>query len=221
MASNEITAKMEIESNVSSFQKRVAPLLVLLFSSMVLWPLGTINFLTVIILLNISLAYPLLRMIDRKSIEEFGIKFHDSKKAIKDNWFLIISPIVVVKPLDILIQWVYPALSEHIMNRVPINLSGNPFIIFPVVVIIGPLLEEALFRGFLQRYTTFFAPKTLAIIFASIVFALFHYAPGDVVAVVLDFIFIFIRGCIYGLVYVRTENALISFLPHALVNLPL
>ena len=159
-------------------------------------------------------------MIDRKSFEEFGIKFHGFNRAIKENWFLIIAPIVVVTPFVIALQWIYPSLTGHIINRVPIDLSANPLIVIPLIVIIGPLLEETLFRGVLQRYTAFFAPKTVAIVFVSLVFALFHWASGETLIVAFDLLFIFIRGCIYGLIYMRTENVLISLIPHALVNLP-
>jgi membrane protease YdiL (CAAX protease family) len=220
MSLDEDTAKIDTDSNDRLFQQRVAPLLVLLFSSVVLWPLGIISFQFAAILLLSSLIYPLGRLTDRMSLEEFGIRFHDLKKGIRENWFLIIAPIVIVMPFAMVVQWIYPSLTEHIINRVPIDLSANPLIVMPLLIIIVPLLEETLFRGFLQRYTAFFAPKTVAIVFASMVFALFHWSSGEALIVALDLLFIFIRGCIYGLIYMRTENALISFIPHALVNLP-
>ncbi len=217
---DETKSMMNADINEKSVQQKIAPIIVFFFSLLILWPMGIIDIQIAIILFNISLIYPLWRMFDRKSLEEFGIKLHGFNKAIKENWFLIISPIVVVNPFAIVIQWIFPALSEHVIGRVPINLSASPLIVLTQVVILGPLIEEALFRGFLQRYTAFFAPKYAAIIFASVVFAFSHWASGDILFIALDLIFIFTRGCIYGLIYARTENALISFIPHALVNLP-
>ena len=211
---------MDDNENEKLVQQKIAPIIVLIFSLIILWPMGIINNQIAIILLIISLIYPLWRMIDRGSLNEFGIKFHGLRKTIKDNWLLIIASVIIVILLGIIEQWICPSLSEHIINRVPIDLSANPLIVIPLVVIIVPFLEESLFRGFLQRYTMFFAPKPVAIVFASIIFALFHWASGEALVVALDLLFIFIRGCIYGLVYMRTENVLISFIPHALVNLP-
>ena len=217
---DETQSMMDVGYNENSVQQKIAPVIVLIFSLIILWPLGIINNQIAVIFLSISLIYPLWRMIDRKSLNEFGIKFHGLRKTIRDNWLLIIASGIIVTLLGMIVQWIYPSLSEHIINRVPIDLSANPLIVIPLVVIIVPLLEESLFRGFLQRYTTFFAPKLVAVVFASVVFALFHWASGEALVVAFDLLSIFIRGCIYGLVYMRTENALISFIPHALVNLP-
>jgi membrane protease YdiL (CAAX protease family) len=220
MSREENPAEIETESIEGTFQKRIAPLLVILFSATVLWPMGIINLQIAEALLLLSIIYPLMKTGVNSTLEEFGIRFSKIRQAIRKNWFLILSPVVVVAPIDHIVMWFFPEYSEHIINRIPIELTANPIYVLLVIVIIGPLVEEALFRGFLQKYITFFAPKVVSVILASVVFALWHWAVGDVFIVFLDITFLFIRGCLYGLIFLRTDNALISFMAHALVNLP-
>lgn len=203
-----------------AFLRKISPILVLLVSSLLLYPFGFIDSWQAAFLLLCVLVCPIVRLGEHQSLRELGIKFHGLKEDIMCNWYLIIIPVVAISPMTMVVAWLYPPFSEHIISRVPIDFNEDPLVLFMQVVIIGPLVEEILFRGLLQRYTSLFAPKKAAILYASVIFALFHYASGDLLAMTLDLLFLFIRGCIYGLIYSRSQNALVSCIAHSLVNLP-
>ena len=77
--------------------------------------------------------------------------------------------------------------------------------------IIGPILEEMLFRYvFLNRLSNFFTMRN-AILLSSLVFALLH---GDIVTM----IYAFIMGFIFAYVYVKYDNIKVSIMCHISAN---
>ena len=77
--------------------------------------------------------------------------------------------------------------------------------------IIGPILEEILFRYvFLNRLRNFFTTRN-AILLSSLVFALLH---GDIITM----IYAFIMGFIFAYVYVKYDNIKVSIMCHISAN---
>ena len=77
--------------------------------------------------------------------------------------------------------------------------------------IIGPILEEMLFRYvFLNRLSNFFTMRN-AILLSSLVFALLH---GDIITM----IYAFIMGFIFAYVYVKYDNIKVSIMCHISAN---
>ena len=77
--------------------------------------------------------------------------------------------------------------------------------------IIGPILEEILFRYvFLNRLRNFFTTRN-AILLSSLVFALLH---GDIITM----IYAFIMGFIFAYVYVKYDNIKVSIMCHIGAN---
>ena len=77
--------------------------------------------------------------------------------------------------------------------------------------IIGPILEEMLFRYvFLNRLRNFFTTRN-AILLSSLVFALLH---GDIITM----IYAFIMGFIFGYLYVKYGNIKVSIMCHITAN---
>ena len=77
--------------------------------------------------------------------------------------------------------------------------------------IIGPILEEMLFRYvFLNRLSNFFTTRN-AILLSSLVFALLH---GDIITM----IYAFIMGFIFAYVYVKYDNIKVSIMCHISAN---
>lgn len=77
--------------------------------------------------------------------------------------------------------------------------------------IIGPILEEMLFRYvFLNRLRNFFTTRN-AILLSSLVFALLH---GDIVTM----IYAFIMGFIFAYVYIKYDNIKVSIMCHIAAN---
>lgn len=89
--------------------------------------------------------------------------------------------------------------------------SSNMFLVILIVVVIGPFVEELLFRKILIDRLIIFGDKA-AILISAIMFGLFHgnfdqffYAAGV--------------GLILGYIYVRTGKLRYNFLMHMVINL--
>lgn len=113
--------------------------------------------------------------------------------------------------LDILVQEYAPIPIDSELDEWFAALFGNPIGILSICLI-GPLAEEAIFRGAIERrlLETNWSPW-LAIVISALFFALAHgnYEQG-VTAVII--------GCFMGWVYYRTRSIWPTFLIHAVNN---
>ena len=87
---------------------------------------------------------------------------------------------------------------------------GNEALKVLFIVLLGPLLEEILFRKLLIDRTRVFGEKN-AILFAALLFGLFHVN-------LFQFFYAFGIGLIFGYVYVRTGKVLYTWVMHAIIN---
>ena len=78
------------------------------------------------------------------------------------------------------------------------------------IVLLGPLLEEILFRKLLIDRTRLFGEKN-AILFSALLFGLFHVN-------LFQFFYAFGIGLIFGYIYVRTGKVLYTWVMHAIIN---
>lgn len=93
------------------------------------------------------------------------------------------------------------------------NLSGlsDYILYFFVIVILGPIVEESIYRGMLYSpYRKKYGPIK-AIIITSLFFSIIHLKVG--------FGFVFIYGIVYGALYERTESIVPPIVAHGLSNL--
>jgi len=94
---------------------------------------------------------------------------------------------------------------------------GEISILMLAAIVVAPLVEEVIFRGFLQQSLYYRFGSTLpAIVIPSLVFALFHvaylfYFPALVELLVLAFLLAWLM--------LKTANILVPMLAHALFNL--
>lgn len=113
--------------------------------------------------------------------------------------------------LDIMVQEYVPIPIDSDLGEWFGMLFGNPLGILSVCLI-GPLAEEAIFRGAIERrlLETKLSPW-FAIVISALLFALAHgnYEQG-VTAVII--------GCFMGWVYYRTRSIWPTFLIHAVNN---
>ncbi|PCI59708.1 MAG: hypothetical protein COB37_11145 [Kordiimonadales bacterium] len=79
------------------------------------------------------------------------------------------------------------------------------------VAVLGPIVEEVLFRGYLQSALKSMMPTWAAVLIASLVFALFH---GDIAALPIHFA----AGIAIGIVFERTGSLLAAIGLHAFNN---
>ena len=99
------------------------------------------------------------------------------------------------------------AVTDHtseLIDSMPIWLT------FLIVVIIGPVFEELLFRKFMiDRFSRY--GSTVAIIVSAVSFGLFH---GNL----YQFFYAALLGLVLGFMYAKTRNVIYPILLHVLIN---
>lgn len=113
--------------------------------------------------------------------------------------------------LDILVQEYAPIPIDSELDEWFAALFGSPIGILSICLI-GPLAEEAIFRGAIERrlLETNWSPW-FAIVISALLFALAHGNYGQGVTAVIS-------GCFMGWVYYRTRSIWPTFLIHAVNN---
>lgn len=85
------------------------------------------------------------------------------------------------------------------------------YVALPVVVLVGPLAEEYIFRKCILDRTRVYGEK-LSILFSAILFAFYHSS-------VQQFFYALLIGLLLGYLYLRTGSLLRCWLIHAAINL--
>jgi membrane protease YdiL (CAAX protease family) len=132
------------------------------------------------------------------------------------SWSIIlgISISIVGDELDRLVRWVFPApdLLERFSDFLQIN-SGIELVILVIgAVIAASLVEEAVFRGFLQKSLEIHQDVTRGVIYASLAWAISH----------LSFILLmqfFLIGILFGLLVWRANSIYPAVIGHAINNI--
>lgn len=96
-------------------------------------------------------------------------------------------------------------------NAVESMNAYNLLLVAPIAVLVGPLVEELLFRKAILDRTRAYGEK-LALVFSALLFAFFHTN-------LYQFFYAFSCGLVFGYLYLRTGKITVSYLLHALYNL--
>ena len=154
---------------------------------------------------------------DSESGLSFKRFFSDLKKP---GVLLLILFLLVLSPVEMLLSKAVfgSAYIDHVLGRV--NVPGPdqlPLLLFSQIVSV--LGEEIEFRAFfvgkgMKRFS--FWPVAIA---GAVIFAAAHYAAGPAGIVARDLAGIFIDAILFAILYRRTGNCLISFIPHFLNNM--
>lgn len=99
---------------------------------------------------------------------------------------------------------------------------GNPgyfFLATTTIVVLAPLIEETLFRGFLQSFLRKHLGARAAILIASLCFSMFHYSFAQGVSNLPIIASLFVLALFLGFLYERQGSLLASVSLHAIFNL--
>jgi membrane protease YdiL (CAAX protease family) len=149
----------------------------------------------------------------------FAYRFHGENLFEKQQFILKIS-----------VQMILIVIGFQIIVNVPFNFfiskllhssrQGSNYFVFDFsswlvllnVIILGPIVEEWIFRGcFLRGLLTKHSDKK-AIIITAIIFALVHGSPVQMFGA-------FILGLYFGKIYVKTKSITTTIILHAIANL--
>lgn len=128
---------------------------------------------------------------------------------------LSLGSIILIEEINILTSYLVTVPDESFLGWEEMLNPQNPFFFFLLIVtivILAPVGEEILFRGFLQTFLeSAWQDVTKAILFTSLFFAVIHFNPYWVVQ-------IYILGILLGYLTWRTGSILASIVFHILIN---
>jgi membrane protease YdiL (CAAX protease family) len=109
-----------------------------------------------------------------------------------------------------LIETLFPGTVAATNDVQTILMDGNMFVTFLFAVVCAPILEELIFRKLLVDRTLIYG-EGVSIVFSGLVFGLFH---GNLT----QFVYAFVIGVIFALVYARTGKIYITIALHMMLN---
>ena len=152
---------------------------------------------------------------------ESGLSFKRFFSDLKKPGVLpLILRMLVLSPAEMLLSKAVfgSAYIEHVLGRIDVpGLDQLPLLLFTQIVSV--LGEEIEFRAFfvgkgMKRFS--FWPVAIV---GAVLFAAAHYVAGAAGIVAWDLGGIFIDAILFAILYRRTGNCLISFVPHFLNNM--
>ena len=159
--------------------------------------------------------------IEKTPDAESGLSFKRFFPDLKKPGVLsLILFMLVLTPVEMLLSKAVfgSAYIDHVLGRVNVpGLDQLPLLLLNQIVSV--LGEEIEFRAFfvgkgMKRFS--FWPVAIA---GAVIFAAAHYAVGPAGIVAWDLAGIFIDAILFAILYRRTGNCLISFIPHFLNNM--
>jgi len=159
--------------------------------------------------------------IEKTPDSESGLSFKRFFSDLKKQWVIpLILFMLILSPAEMLLSKAVfgSAYVDHVLGRINVpGLDKFPMLLFSQVVSV--LGEEIEYRAFfvgkgMKRFS--FWPVAIA---GAVLFAAAHYAAGPAGIVAWDLGAIFIDAILFAILYRKTGNCLISFIPHFLSNM--
>jgi membrane protease YdiL (CAAX protease family) len=159
--------------------------------------------------------------IEKTPDSESGLSFKRFFSDLKKPGVIpLILFMILLSPAEMLLSKAVfgRAYIDHVLGRINVpGLDQLPLLLFNQIVSV--LGEEIEFRAFfvgkgMKRFS--FWPVAIA---GAVIFAAAHYAAGPAGIVAWDLAGIFIDAILFAILYRRTGNCLISFIPHFLNNM--
>ena len=159
--------------------------------------------------------------VEKTPDSESGLSFKRFFSDLKKPGVMpLILFMLVLSPAEMLLSKAVfgRAYIDHVLGRISVpSLDQLPLLLFSQIVSVFG--EEIEFRAFfvgkgMKRFP--FWPVAVA---GAVLFAAAHYAAGPAGIVAWDLGGIFIDAILFAILYRRTGNCLISFIPHFLSNM--
>ena len=162
------------------------------------------------------LIVPVLFYLKRKKIDligSFRLNFV-SRDVIYTTFFISIGAMILSDELNILVGMIIP-IPDSFLQIEALLKPQNPLsliILIITIVIIAPIGEELLFRGFLQKgLEKAWNDVTRAILFSSLFFAVIHFNPFWIIQ-------IYFLGVLLGFLAWKTNSIIPCIIFHIIIN---
>ena len=164
---------------------------------------------------GIILVPPLyyLNVKQRPILESLRIKTV-SLTTIRYSLIFSVGVLIIFDTLDRIIHQIIP-VPDYIINLGDIMQPDSTlgyFFLFLAVVIVAPIGEEIVFRGFLQKFLeNYWKDITRAVLVTSLFFAMIHFNPFWTIQ-------IYLLGVILGFLAWKTKSVVPSIILHSVNN---
>lgn len=147
-----------------------------------------------------------------------NIRFGVITWIVSYPWILVISV-----GIAILLSWlgIPPVEEEQTAVQMLKNAAGNRGILLLMglmLVTTVPMVEEMLFRGFLQNWLKRVFGITISLILTSLVFAFFHFSVSQGIKNLELLLSLFVLSCFLGFIYERQQSLWAPIGLHATFN---
>lgn len=156
---------------------------------------------------------------DNINYDELNIKMLITNLKTKTIWIWVLLPLVMNIICLFVAKLFLPEYIKHLFSRTEIVISFNKIIVFAVQLAVMAIGEEIAWRAFFQKQLNRSLSKIPTILITAIIFTLGHISVGGIGIVIYDLFFILINSIIYGVIFYKTNNALVSGLSHFIANL--
>ena len=162
------------------------------------------------------LIVPVLIYLNRKKLSAIEyLRINSvSKEVIIATILLSIGAMILADEINILIDMIIPA-PDSFLQLEALLTPDNPLsmlLLIITIVLLAPIGEELLFRGFLQKYLeTAWGDITKAILLSSLFFAAIHFNPYWLIQ-------IYLLGVLLGYIAWQTQSVISSIIFHVIIN---
>ena len=162
------------------------------------------------------LVVPVIYYLLRKNYSlSKSLRFNfDSRETVFSTILFSLGAVILSDELNLLVNMVIPMPDSFLQVEAmlkPENPLSLALLIF-TIVILAPVGEEILFRGFLQKYLeNTWGDITKAILFSSLFFAVIHFNPYWMIQ-------IYSLGVLLGFLAWRTNSVIPCIIFHVIIN---
>jgi uncharacterized protein len=156
------------------------------------------------------------RRLRKRAWSDLGFKFKTFLTDLRSNWFWFVLVGLISQPAVALWAKVYfPEYLAHVQARLPFDQGMGWATLLPMLALtlIG---EELTYRTLVQGRFTPFTGIPMAVVIASILFGLAHYASGPALIVAVDVGLIMVDSVLFGIIYARSNNLVVTWAAHLL-----
>ena len=166
----------------------------------------------------VPIAYLLIeRKIRQRTWAELGFKFNTFWTDLRANWIWFVLAGILSQPVWFLVERALaPEIVNHVAERLPFPPTAGGLVVYAIPLAVVVLGEELTHRTLIQGRLTPFIGVPAAILVASLVFGISHYAPGPSAVVALDISSIVFDSILFGIIYARSNNIVVCWAAHLL-----
>jgi membrane protease YdiL (CAAX protease family) len=171
-----------------------------------------------VIFVLLPIAYVLIeRRIRHRTWADLGFKFNSFWADLRANWFWFVLVGIISQPAWFFLERaIAPETLKHVAERLPFTPSVGGLSVYAFLIAILLIGEELTHRTLIQGRLTPFLGIPAAIGVASLVFGLSHYSPGPFAIVALDISSIVFDSILFGIIYARSNNLIVTWAAHLL-----